>query len=299
MDLTRNPDGRTVVANNKAGYFANYRLSDKELDALMRPDWRGLLSLGVLPIGGRTVIDALNWMTELENLDKNAQKVGIDPAGNTVFHYTGPLLGQTVDVTSTESAHNIFIDGLIHVHLQTSETTDPGGFLREGLRDAIFDALTKPDAFTGRRPRDGINSTVTSWLVGGISDDDVDVDNHNIEIFDVHGDSASDSILVTHSVPENVFIPPTPADWPTKTNPNPAWNFAPGTLSHINHIVVLTMENRSFDHMLGYLSLPVAQGGLGRRDVDGLKGSESNMFRGTTFTTTPARQRACSSPAGQ
>lgn len=49
MDLTRNPDGRAVVASNKAGFFANYRLSQKELDALMRPDWRGLLALGVLP----------------------------------------------------------------------------------------------------------------------------------------------------------------------------------------------------------------------------------------------------------
>lgn len=47
------------------------------------------------------------------------------------------------------------------------------------------------------------------------------------------------------------------------------------------------MENRSFDHILGYLSLPVAQGGLGRTDVDGLKGSESNTFRGTTYPTTP------------
>jgi phospholipase C len=91
--------------------------------------------------------------------------------------------------------------------------------------------------------------------------------------------------VITHSVPENIFVPPTPVDWPTKKNPNPAWNFSPGTLAHIDHIVVLTMENRSFDHMLGYLSLPVAQGGLGRTDVDGLKGSESNTFRGQPFPT--------------
>lgn len=245
------------------------------------------LSLGVLQTDGRTVIDALNWMTELDNLANNAQKVGNDGTGAPIFRYTGPLLGQAIDVTSTESAHALFIDELIDVDLVTSETTDPGSFVHDAFRDAIFDQIGKPDHFTGRRPRDGINSMVTSWLVGGISDDDTDVDDgHNIEILDLHGDSASDSIRITHSLPENVFIPPTPADWPTKTNPNPAWNFAPGTLSHIDHIVVLTMENRSFDHMLGYLSLPVAQGGLGRTDVDGLKGSESNTFRGTTFTTT-------------
>lgn len=47
-------------------------------------------------------------------------------------------------------------------------------------------------------------------------------------------------------------------------------------LMEIDHIVVLMLENRSFDHMLGYLSLPPAQGGKGRTDVDGLTGNESN-----------------------
>lgn len=42
-------------------------------------------------------------------------------------------------------------------------------------------------------------------------------------------------------------------------------------LKEINHIVVLMLENRSFDHMLGYLSL---EGGRG--DVDGLTGNEVN-----------------------
>jgi phospholipase C len=41
-------------------------------------------------------------------------------------------------------------------------------------------------------------------------------------------------------------------------------------LKKIEHIVVVMLENRSFDHMLGYLSLN------GRHDVDGLTGSESN-----------------------
>jgi hypothetical protein len=244
------------------------------------------LSLGVLPINGRTVVDVFNWMTELDNLDMTAKPVGQDPAGNTLLHYTGTVLGQPVDLISAQTARQIFLDDLVHVHLVTSEATDPGSFIREGLRDVIYDTLRRPDHFTGRKPRDGINSTFTSWLVGGISDDDVDIDGHNIEIFDVHGDAATGEILITHSVPENVFVPPKPADWPTRAIPNPAWNFSPGTLSNIDHIVVLTMENRSFDHILGYLSLPVAQGGLGRTDVDGLKGTESNTFRGTTYPTT-------------
>ena len=49
------------------------------------------------------------------------------------------------------------------------------------------------------------------------------------------------------------------------------------SLDHIDHIVVLMLENRSFDHMLGYLSLPPALGGKGRTDVDGLTGNETNL----------------------
>jgi phospholipase C len=47
-------------------------------------------------------------------------------------------------------------------------------------------------------------------------------------------------------------------------------------LAKVDHIVVLMLENRSFDHMLGYLSLPGENGG-GRTDVDGLSGPDVNF----------------------
>jgi phospholipase C len=49
-------------------------------------------------------------------------------------------------------------------------------------------------------------------------------------------------------------------------------------LDSINHIVVLLLENRSFDHMLGYLSL---EGG--RTDVDGLKAGMKNVWMGKDY----------------
>ena len=49
-------------------------------------------------------------------------------------------------------------------------------------------------------------------------------------------------------------------------------------LRKIEHIVVLMLENRSFDHMLGYLSL---EGG--RDDVDGLKAGMKNEYQGRTY----------------
>jgi phospholipase C len=65
------------------------------------------------------------------------------------------------------------------------------------------------------------------------------------------------------------------APTPPETVPAPT-DAAAARLSAIDHIVVLMLENRSFDHMLGYLSLPAAQGGRERTDVDGLQGPEVN-----------------------
>ncbi len=49
-------------------------------------------------------------------------------------------------------------------------------------------------------------------------------------------------------------------------------------LAKIDHIVVLMMENRSFDHMLGYLSLTG-----GRADIDGLRPGLANEYQGRSY----------------
>ncbi|MET3130828.1 phospholipase C [Oxalobacteraceae bacterium GrIS 1.11] len=51
-----------------------------------------------------------------------------------------------------------------------------------------------------------------------------------------------------------------------------------GNLDKIKHVVVLMMENRSFDHMLGYLSLEE-----GRADIDGLVASYANFHDGKPY----------------
>ncbi|MGH7598429.1 MAG: alkaline phosphatase family protein [bacterium] len=50
-------------------------------------------------------------------------------------------------------------------------------------------------------------------------------------------------------------------------------------LHKIDHFVVLMLENRSFDHILGYLKLEA-----GRREVDGLTRSMSNMHNKKKYT---------------
>jgi phospholipase C len=49
-------------------------------------------------------------------------------------------------------------------------------------------------------------------------------------------------------------------------------------LEKVDHVVVLMMENRSFDHMLGYLSLSG-----GRADIDGLRPGLANDYQGRSY----------------
>ena len=64
---------------------------------------------------------------------------------------------------------------------------------------------------------------------------------------------------------------------------------ASGNLEKIDHIMVLMLENRSFDHMLGYLSLPPEEEGPGRGDVDGLTAPAVNYneFEGRRYPIEP------------
>jgi phospholipase C len=58
----------------------------------------------------------------------------------------------------------------------------------------------------------------------------------------------------------------------------------------INHIFVLMLENRSFDHMLGFSGITGqdAESGQPTR-INGLQGAESNSYQGTTYSvSTPA-----------
>ena len=54
--------------------------------------------------------------------------------------------------------------------------------------------------------------------------------------------------------------------------------------SQIQHVFVLMLENRSFDHMLGFSGLTGTDAASGApTKIDGLVGSESNTFNGQPF----------------
>jgi phospholipase C len=55
--------------------------------------------------------------------------------------------------------------------------------------------------------------------------------------------------------------------------------------SKIKHVFVLMLENRSFDHMLGYSGITGIDAQTGAPTaIDGLKGTESNSYNGSTYT---------------
>ncbi len=60
---------------------------------------------------------------------------------------------------------------------------------------------------------------------------------------------------------------------------------ADANLQKVDHIVVLMMENRSFDHMLGYLSIDA-----GRSEIDGVPPGFKNNASGTDY---PVHQARC------
>ncbi len=194
---------------------------------------------------------------------------------------------EKVQALSDDDRDNL-LNQVINVYVHAG-FTDFGGTFANNVRDKIFSRLTTPDRITRKTVRDSINSFLNSILLGGFVDEQNDLGQPNsnnvvVESLQVNGDN----LAIGYAGPSDQFQFVAPADWPNaSTNPDSPFDFSPGNLANIDHIVVLTMENRSFDHMLGYLSLPANAGGMGRADIDGLKGGEFNTYRGVNYPSFP------------
>lgn len=222
-------------------------------------------------------LDVMSWASDLDR--KNIQVHPVLDSFPLRGRLTGRFLGQPFDRLwllpfDPSSAFSDLIDQVIHVDVVTTEAHDPGGHFQKKFRENLYDTLTRPEVISGLSARDRINAMVNSWLLGGVIEKD-----NGCKVLDAQFDG--DELVISYTRPPKTFVPPAPQGWPA------GYNFSPGTLANIDHIVVLTMENRSFDHMLGYLSLPPAKGGMGRTDVDGLKGNEFNMLGGVICPSFP------------
>jgi phospholipase C len=148
-----------------------------------------------------------------------------------------------------------FIDTDVSVNVDDIPDGVVANRVQDTINRKIFEALNTPDN------RDALNKMVTRWLVGG-----------DFYVTGVSSDAQSLSI--------DYIIPPGQLE-PFPENPQPPLD--PGLLANIDHIVVLMMENRSFDHMLGYLSKEAGSDGKVRTDIDGLRGGETNRYKSQDY----------------
>jgi phospholipase C len=218
-------------------------------------------------------VDVLHWVREINtikftNTDTNSP------------HYSGTFLGKPIS-GNLPPDHDIpaFIDFLysqvIEVRFTTTESVDPGGSAQQQFRRKLFSMLSTPEQITHKSLADKINDFANAWLLGGPA---VSGENgFTVQAAGVNPDTDTFEIDYTGLM----YRPPAPAGWPAGVD------FTPGALANIDHIVVLMKENRSFDHMLGYLSLPVDAGGQARADIDGLKGGEWNPLNGRACLSFP------------
>ena len=133
----------------------------------------------------------------------------------------------------------------------------PDGVFASGVEDKFNGKI----ADTLKENRDAINRLVTRLVVGG-----------DFYVMGVSSDGQAlriDYILPPGQLEPFPEAPQAPLD--------------PGLLKNIEHIVVVMMENRSFDHMLGYLSKEGHKDGTKRPDVDGLRGGEKNRYKGRDY----------------
>ncbi|MDR4468235.1 MAG: carboxypeptidase regulatory-like domain-containing protein [Nitrospira sp.] len=138
-----------------------------------------------------------------------------------------------------------------HASVNVADPVPDGKFasgVEKEFNGRIADAL--------KEYQDALNQIATRWLIGG-------------DFYVVGVASNAEALTIDYIIPPGQLEP-------FPETPQPPLD--PGPLANIDHIVVLMMENRSFDHMLGYLS---HHGG--RSDIDGLRGGEKNRHQGQDY----------------
>jgi len=226
-------------------------------------------------------VDLFGWVDDLNGITPT--QIGT-VATIPLYKMTGTFLGQPIDVETInpDDFKKSLLGQVVQVGFNTGSVFDPGDHIRDYIRDKIFSTLSNATADPWSRvtTRDSINAKATSFLIGHV------IASGNSELVPYPYPSELTNTTVQNGVlslsfnyPQMRFRNEAPPDWPATTTP--------GTLANIDHIIVLLQENRSFDHMLGYLSLPYEKGGMARHDVDGLKGHEYNMYNGRKCVSFP------------
>lgn len=175
----------------------------------------------------------------------------------------------------TEQANLISYVPIVTVSSTVDITTVPTS-LGDGTVDDLIDSMVKYGIEKALGKNEYVmqfGKKVTPWMLGGL--------------FNVWSVTAKDDLMII----EYVEPKQKKEDELTPLQPSPAIRTTKGSLDKIKHFVVLMMENRSFDQMLGYLSLETRTGELPENaNVNGLKRSEfdrwANPYNGKLYPPT-------------
>jgi phospholipase C len=274
---TITPDPPSPGTPSFAGYSEGVRWSSSPSSLGFLPDgvyFQNLNSASVtveidptspMPITAKVVFATTFWVEIHFTLD-------LDPTTHRI-----DALSWIRDPGFVSSEPIVYHDGVpvVKVHFEDTESLVASwvsGVIQKRIREDILQILLETDRITGQTTADKLNAHFNGWLLGGVIEGP-----HRCTVNEVQIDG--DILTIDYTRPS--YAPPRPNDWPEGVD------FSRGALANIEHIVVLTKENRSFDSMLGYLSLPVAAGGQGRDDIDGLKGGEFNLLAGQLCPSFP------------
>lgn len=215
-------------------------------------------------------VDPLSWVGEIDKAMSEVQETYFPEVDqlrlSTVFRGT-PIEIQDHPSRAwgllTQMLNNIAKREFVTTNVSVDVAGMPDGVFARSveskLNTKIFEAAKEKET------HNALKEMVTTWLVGG--------DFHVIDVT-----SNGQSLFIDYVLPPRRFepFPEAPQD-----------PLDPGLLANIDHIVVLMMENRSFDHMLGYLSKHGDAQGVIRQDIEGLRGGENNLLHGLNHNSFP------------
>jgi phospholipase C len=208
----------------------------------------------------RDGFDLFGWVDDVERAAAQAEykTMGISPQTWTAKTTFLGVKAMTTGVTREQARAKMemaLAKHFISVGVSSDVTALPDGWVSDKIEDnisgRIFDQLrTKIDKKGTRvesEARVAAREKLTPWLLGG-----------DFKVVGYANDGQQ--LTIDYVIPPDQLEP-----FPEE----PQKPLSPGALASIDHIVVLMQENRSFDHMLGYLSLDPSQGGAGRKDIEG------------------------------
>ncbi len=115
-------------------------------------------------------VDLFGWVDDIEGI--TATPTGKVIGQFPVYRMQGTFLGSPIDgeTISPDDFRTSLKEQVVKVHFNTGSSLDPGGFIRQAIRDGIYDAVKNdtPGPWDRITTRDSANAAATSFLIGHV-----------------------------------------------------------------------------------------------------------------------------------